>query len=610
MQSESTSVNRSLATYAFFAKRRPRSYLGKIMLVAFLGTHIPLLTLFFYAITITTLPAGTKNNILLVALGATLIGTGITLYMLRNLLAPITLTFMSLRSYLAEQSKPQLPTHFTDEAGLLMADTMYTIGKIDETIEHLKHYDSLTALPNRTLFHALLTQQLHSAAYEQRQVAVLLLDLDNFAALNNNLGQMNGDRLLRQVSQRLLTVVQEEHTVARFGGDEFAILCANYSSLQEIVTQLKRVLAVLDEPFLIEDAAYHLTATVGIATYPDNGFNAGMLLANADTALRIAKENQRNTLQFFSTAMNEQLQRRLELERDMRNALAAGEFVLHYQPQVDLLTGKIIGTEALLRWFHPEKGAIPPSEIIPIAEASGLILPLGRWVLYEACRQNRAWQQAGLPPIRMAVNLSAAQFQQSELVAMVADALATTGLDAHDLELEITESLLMTDVDYAINVLEQLCKLGISIALDDFGTGYSSLSYLKRFPLHYLKIDRSFINGVPEDENDAAIVRAIVALAQSLHLDVIAEGVETQAQAHYLPEIGCSTFQGYYFSRPVPAAEFSELLQHGGQPVEFTWQENHERGHRTLLYRQQNRQQNHQQHSPRTIVEQPLLPIR
>ncbi|MCB0182946.1 MAG: bifunctional diguanylate cyclase/phosphodiesterase, partial [Caldilineaceae bacterium] len=423
------------------------------------------------------------------------------------------------------------------------------------------------------------------AAHTHRQVAVVVLDLDNFAALNNNLGQVPGDRLLRQVAQRLMAVVQDDHPVARIGGDEFAILCADYHSLPEMVNRLQRILAVLKEPYHLDDTLYHLTASMGIAAFPDNGVTANELLANADIALRIAKENQRNAVQFFSTSMNEQLQRRLELERDMRSALDHGGFTLYYQPQVDLMTGQITGAEALLRWFHPAKGLIPPTEIIPIAEDSGLIEPLGRWVLYEACRQNKAWQRAGFSPIRMAVNLSAAQFQQADLIALVADALATSALPAHDLELEITESLLMTDVDHAINVLKQLCTLGTPIALDDFGTGYSSLSYLKRFPLHYLKIDRSFINGIPGDGNDAAIVAAIVALAQNLCLDVIAEGVETKQQASYLQEIGCATFQGYYFSRPIAAAEFSVLLQENNQTTVPGWHDNEERGHRTFLYR-------------------------
>ncbi|MCB0105899.1 MAG: EAL domain-containing protein, partial [Caldilineaceae bacterium] len=550
---------------------------------------------------------GTKSTILLVALVATLIGTGITLYTLHNLLAPITLTFMSLRHYLEGQVKPQLPTHFTDEAGILMADTMYAIGKIDETIEHLKYYDPLTALPNRTFFRIQLAEQLSHAAHTHRQVAVVVLDLDNFAALNNNLGQVPGDRLLRQVAQRLMAVVQDDHPVARIGGDEFAILCADYHSLPEMVNRLQRILAVLKEPYHLDDTLYHLTASMGIAAFPDNGVTANELLANADIALRIAKENQRNAVQFFSTSMNEQLQRRLELERDMRSALDHGGFTLYYQPQVDLMTGQITGAEALLRWFHPAKGLIPPTEIIPIAEDSGLIEPLGRWVLYEACRQNKAWQRAGFSPIRMAVNLSAAQFQQADLIALVADALATSALPAHDLELEITESLLMTDVDHAINVLKQLCTLGTPIALDDFGTGYSSLSYLKRFPLHYLKIDRSFINGIPGDGNDAAIVAAIVALAQNLCLDVIAEGVETKQQASYLQEIGCATFQGYYFSRPIAAAEFSVLLQENNQTTVPGWHDNEERGHRTFLYRQQHRQRTAAKHLPALRANEQVL---
>ncbi len=589
MQHNIPANERGLAIYSFFAKRQPRSYLGKIMVVAFLGTHTPLLTLFFYAIATTTLPYETKTRILIVALIATLIGTGVTLFTLHKLLAPITLTFLSLRRYLAEQIKPQLPTHFTDEAGILMADTMYAIGKLDETIETLTHYDALTALPNRTLFQAQLAQQLQQAAQHHSPVAVMMLDLDNFAALNNNLGQQQGDLLLRQAAQRLAATVQEGGGISRLEGDAFALLYANYSSLQEVITQANKVLAAVNKPFVLADREHFLTASIGIATDNTGEEEAAGLLTKADTALRVAKERSRNSIQFFATAMNEELQRRLDLERDMRSALETEGFSLYYQPQVDLSTGAITGAEALLRWFHPQKGLISPAEVIPIAEASGLILPLGAWVLQEACRQNVRWQRAGLPPIRVAVNLSAAQFQQADLIESVADVLASSHLAPDALELEITESLLMADVDRATTTLQQLCALGTPIALDDFGTGYSSLSYLKRFPLHYLKIDRSFVNGLPNDSNDAAIVRAIVALAQSLQLAVIAEGVETKEQANYLQQIGCSTFQGFYFSRAIAATEFATLLEQHEQQPRSRCAHNGESHHRTFLYQQQQR---------------------
>jgi len=565
MQPNPEQTQPKLAIYTFLAKGRPHSYLGKIMLVAFLGTHIPLLTLFGYAIIITDLSSSVKTQILLVALIATLIGTGITLYTLHKLLAPITLTFMSLRRYLTQQVKPQLPTHFTDEAGHLMADTMYTINKLDETIEQLQYYDPLTALPNRFLFQTQLAQQLHYAAQQQQEVAVMLLDLDNFATLNNLLGQTMGDFVLRQTAQRLSAAMPDGHLLARLGSDEFAILAPSFPSLQTLITEASRLLATFDQPFVVGEQAHHLTASIGIATCATGCDQANMLLTHADTALREAKEHSRSGVKFYSTTMNERLQRRLQLERDMRSALDTEGFTLYYQPQVDFATGEIIGAEALLRWFHPHLGPIAPTELIPIAEASGLILPLGEWVLREACRQNVAWHMAGFAPMRVAVNLSVAQFQQTDLIEMVAKVLAMTKLAPQFLELEITESLLMTDVVRATATLQAFCALGTPIALDDFGTGYSSLSYLKRFPLHYLKIDRSFVQGIPDDSNDAAIVRAVIALAQSLQLAVIAEGVETSQQATYLQHLGCSTFQGYYFSRPVPAIDFVGLLQKAAQ---------------------------------------------
>lgn len=585
MQPNAGQTQRKLAIYAFLAKGWPRSYLGKIMLVAFLGTHIPLLTLFGYAIMVTDLSPSLKTQILLVALVATLIGTGMTLYALHRLLAPITLTFMSLRRYLTQQVKPQLPTHFTDEAGTLMADTMYTINKLDETIDQLKYYDPLTALPNRFLFQTQLAQHLHYAAQQQSDVAVMLLDLDNFANLNNHLGQPLGDLLLRQTAQRLAAAVPDGHLLARLGGDEFAVLATGYPSLQTLITESSQLLAAFDQPFAVEGQEHHLTASIGIATCATGCDQAGTLLTNADTALRVAKERSRSGVQFYSATMNERLQRRLQLERDMRSALDAGGFTLYYQPQVDFASGEITGAEALLRWFHPQLGAIAPSELIPIAEASGLIVPLGEWVLREACCQNVAWHTAGFAPMRVAVNLSAAQFQQTDLIEMVAKVLTTTNLAPQRLELEITESLLMTDVVRATATLQAFCALGTPIALDDFGTGYSSLSYLKRFPLHYLKIDRSFVQGIPEDSNDAAIVRAIIALAQSLQLAVIAEGVETSQQANYLQELGCSTCQGYYFSRPLPTADFTGLLQKVEQGA-TTWRHHGESAARRFGHRQ------------------------
>jgi len=585
MQPKAGQTPPKLAIYGFLAKGWPHSYLGKIMLVAFLGTHIPLLTLFGYAIIVTDLAPGLKTQILLVALVATLIGTGMTLYALHHLLAPITLTFTSLRRYLTQQVRPQLPTHFTDEAGQLMADTMYTINKLDETIDQLKYYDPLTALPNRFLFQTQVTQHLHYAAQQQQDLAVMLLDLDNFATLNNHVGQALGDLVLRQTAQRLAAAMPDGHLLARLGGDEFAVLAPGFTSLQTLITESNQLLAIFNQPFVIGEQKHHLTASMGIATCATGCDQASTLLTHADTALREAKEHSRSGVKFYSSTMNERLQRRLQLERDMRSALDADGFTLYYQPQVDFASGEITGAEALLRWFHPQLGPISPVELIPIAESSGLIVPLGEWVLREACRQNVAWHTAGFAPMRVAVNLSAAQFQQPDLIELVAKVLATTSLAPQRLELEITESLLMTDVVRATATLQAFCALGTPIALDDFGTGYSSLSYLKRFPLHYLKIDRSFVQGIPEDSNDAAIVRAVIALAQSLQLAVIAEGVETSQQATYLQQLGCATFQGYYFSRPVPAVDFVGLLQKVEQG-DTTWRRPSESVGRNLGRRQ------------------------
>jgi diguanylate cyclase (GGDEF)-like protein len=552
--------NRGLGVYAFLARRNwPKSYLGKIMLVAFLGIHIPLLTLFFYDVSNSSLNFEVKLWTLLVALVATLGGMAITLFILNQLLKPITLTYRGLRQYLEKNTIPVLPTKFTDEAGILMADTMYTITRLDDLINQLKHNDPLTSLPNRTQFVTTVEQLLAAETQPAKAITLMIMDLDGFALINNSLGRQSGDLLLRQAAQRLQSAAQGANAVARTGSDEFAVVYTGLDSLEDVAARLQNILAAFTAPFVVEASDIYLSVCVGIATHTNEPAHANQLLENADVALRGAKAQGRNTYRFYSADMQAKARDWLELEQDLRGALERKEFELYYQPQVDVRNGKILGLEALLRWHHPTRGLIEPTRFIPIAEATGLIVPIGQWVLQQACNQNKAWQTAGLPKVRMAVNISAAQFNQPNLIDQVSEALRVSQLDPAYLELEITESLLMNEVQRASRVLQGLRNLGVTLALDDFGTGYSSLNYLKRFPIDVLKIDQSFVRGIPADSNDTAIVNSVIALAGGLGLQTLAEGVETQAQADYLNQAGCYNVQGFLFSRPVPAAKLEHL---------------------------------------------------
>jgi diguanylate cyclase (GGDEF)-like protein len=391
-------------------------------------------------------------------------------------------------------------------------------------------------------------------------LAVLFIDLDNFKHINDSLGHDSGDLLLTLAASRLSDSVNEGDTVTRQGGDEFVLILSEDGEVQ-VVTQ--KILEAMSEPFDINGHELRITCSIGIACYPKDGEDQQTLLKNADAAMYRAKELGRNNAQYYASGMNVKAMERLELENGLYHALARNEFLLHYQPQLDLRTGEIVGMEALVRWQHPERGLVSPAIFIPVAEDSGLIVSLGEWVLRTACTQNKAWQRAGLKPISVAVNLSALQFRQSDLVERVADILRETELDPTCLELELTESLVMQDVEKTIATLSRLKAMGIKLSIDDFGTGYSSLSYLKRFPIDTLKIDQSFVRDITTDPDDAAIAKSIISMAHDMQLRVIAEGVETEAQKSFLSLRRCDEIQGYLFSKPVPAVEFEKLLREG-----------------------------------------------
>jgi len=430
--------------------------------------------------------------------------------------------------------------------------------RVEEMIRHQASHDRLTGLPNRLLFDERLSLALAYAHQRGEMLAVMFLDLDRFKVINDTLGHATGDQLLQQVAHRIAECLKKSDTIARWGGDEFTLILPQVSSASDAINIATRVIKSLQAPFNCREQEFHMTTSIGIALAPYDGEDAETLLKNADTAMYRAKYQGKNNFQLYAADMNTQALEQLVLANDLYKALNRSEFLLHYQPQVDLKTGQVVGIEALIRWQHPERGMIPPNQFISLAEETGQIAAIGEWVLYTACAQNRAWQEAGYPPIRVAVNLSARQFQQQNLAQLINRVLTETGLEARYLEVEITESIAMQNIHVTIAVLDELRTMGVHISIDDFGTGYSSLATLKRFPLHTLKVDREFVKDLTTSNKDAALTQAIVTLAHGLDLDVIAEGVETAEQQEFLRSIGCDAMQGYLFSKPLPAAAAAE----------------------------------------------------
>ncbi len=455
-----------------------------------------------------------------------------------------------------------------DESGracLLSGTTLDITARIraESEIQQLINYDTLTGLPNRSLLHDRLHLAIAQAAREKHLLGVLILDLDRFKGINDALGHRAGDKLLKLVANRLGACVRETDTLARLGGDEFVAILVGVSNAEGITKVAKKILTIVSEPVYIEGHEIYSTCSIGIAVYPMDGEDSHTLLKHADLAMYQAKEQDRNNFQFFSRDMNIKVLERMMLENSMRKALEREEFFLVYQPQVDSRSGRITGMEALLRWQHPDLGLLSPDKFIYLAEENNFIIPLGEWVLRTACRQNKAWQNQGLPSVRIAVNLSAKQFGQYHLDQVIASTLLETGLEAEYLELEITESTIMKDAEQNTVILQKLKDMGVSLAIDDFGTGYSSLSYLKHFPISRLKIDRSFVRDITTNTDDAAIAEIIIDIARTLKLNVIAEGVETRAQMQFLSFNNCVEMQGYLFSRPVRADEFARQLKNG-----------------------------------------------
>jgi diguanylate cyclase (GGDEF)-like protein len=432
-------------------------------------------------------------------------------------------------------------------------------------LRHLATHDALTGLPNRVLLDDRLAQGIARAEREGHGLAVAVIDLDRFKLINDSFGHRTGDELLKEVALRLQGAVRGIDTIARLGGDEFVMILDQLAQRADAEAIADRAVVALREPVNVAGTDLHTSASIGFAVYPADGATIEALLAHADAAMYCAKQRGRNNVQYFEPGMNAATQEKMRLESELHDAIRLQQLELHYQPKVDTRSGRIHGAEALIRWRHPQRGLVPPADFIPLAEECGLIDSIGEWVVREACRQASAWQRAGLEPVRVAVNLSAFQFRQGGLLQVIQQSLLDHDLDPQLLEVEITESALMSDPEESVAILEHLSRMGVLVSVDDFGTGYSSMSYLRRFPIDKLKIDRSFINELGSRADDASIVKAIVSLAHSLKLKVVAEGVETPAQLELLRRLGCDQYQGYYYSPAVPPAEFAGLV--GGAPA-------------------------------------------
>jgi diguanylate cyclase len=444
---------------------------------------------------------------------------------------------------------------------LVVTDRTKGLEAANRQLRHLASHDALTALPNRLLLEDRVNQAIAQATRQGHEFALLVVDLDRFKLINDSLGHRAGDDLLREVAQRLKAVVRAVDTTARLGGDEFVILVDGPVTRDEAVDVGRRVIAAMVPAIRLLGIDVHISPSIGIAFYPADGASLDTLLTRSDAAMYSAKEHGRNNVQCYAAGMNTVTRERVKLESDLHEALRCGQFELQYQPKVDTASGRIISAEALIRWRHPRRGLLSPGEFISIAEESGLLDTIGEWVLFEACRQAKAWQGEGLRPMRVAVNLAPSQFRLTNLLDQIRQALEAAALDPQYLEVELTESAVMSDAESSIVILEAISRMGVLVSVDDFGTGYSSMSYLRRFPIDKLKIDRCFVEEMTRRPEDASIVRAIISLAHSLHLKVIAEGVETPEQLELLNHLGCDQYQGFYFSPPLAPALFANLVR-------------------------------------------------
>jgi diguanylate cyclase (GGDEF)-like protein len=485
---------------------------------------------------------------------------------------PIGNLAATMRAVSEEQDySRRVPMECSDELGILVDNFNNMLEQIEgrdlelrknqERLDFLAHHDTLTGLANRLLFDDRLTHALARAKRDGNSLALMFLDLDRFKNINDSLGHKTGDEVLQEMADRLAGAIRTSDTLARLGGDEFVVILEEIEGYQTVSTVAERILQVLMLPVRAAQQELFVSGSIGVSVYPEDGQSVESLMQCADVAMYQAKHLGRNNFQFFTPGMTERAQDELRLEGKLRKAIPNGELLLHYQPQIELRTGNILGMEALIRWQHPAMGLVPPDKFIPLAEETGLIIPIGNWVLETACRQAVQWQEEGFPPWQIAVNISPKQFWQADLPDFIAEVLANCGLDSRLLELEITESAIMLDVEKAIETMRRIRKMGISLAIDDFGTGYSSLSCLRRFPLSKLKIDRSFVRDILNGEDQGAIAEGIIGLARTLHLEVIAEGIEEYSQLEFLLKKGCLVGQGFYLGRPMPVENLAQYCR-------------------------------------------------
>ncbi|MEI7012676.1 putative bifunctional diguanylate cyclase/phosphodiesterase [Leptospira licerasiae] len=553
--------------YSFLSKIRIlKTYSSKIMLVAFLGTHVPLITLLLFFVISTVQDIQTALKILSVALVATLLGTAATLFALHKLLTPVVLTSKSLNRYLNEREIPNLPTIFQDEAGSLMADTVTTVRKLDELIHYMANYDGLSGLPNRDLFLERLGNSLHELSMREEILSfpVLSLEAAHLKQIRSNLGAHMGDLYLRSLVQKLETILGPETVLARTGDGEFSFFPLPSSS--QILETDSEIWAVkiqnsVSSPLTVADQLISSEIQIGISVFPYDGKSSDQLLWKSETALNQAKLSGTSKIQIYSSEWKERMKEKYLLEKDLRVAISKNQLFLQYQPRIEVQTGKKISAEALLRWKHPEYGVISPTIFIPIAEESGIIGEMGEWVLSKSMEDLGNWKKRGLPPMRISVNLSVKQLEDKNITKKVLNILEKNELNVEDLELEITESSLITNTQSALEILAELHSWGISLALDDFGTGYSSLSYLSKIPLKTLKVDQSFVRKILTDPNSLAISKTIVALGKSLGLRITAEGVETELQMRKIKDLGCDEAQGFFLSKPIHLEELERFVQ-------------------------------------------------
>lgn len=469
----------------------------------------------------------------------------------KNEISAISLKTHKLIEMLQE-SEDRLARRWQDNENRVAPFTEKELTISKDRLTHLAHYDSLTALPNRFFFNEMLNKTLHHSIRHEQILAILLIDLDHFKKINDALGYEKGNAILKQIAERLTSVIRSGDIIARLGGDEFIVLLNNLKHPKYASTIAEKLLQICAKPLKMENQEFAITASIGICTYPEDGVSLEDLQKNADIALHKAKHSGGGSYHYFTKKMTIEANKHIQMDNDLRRAISNNEFVLHYQPKLNLANGSITGVEALIRWVNPDVGIVNPSNFIPHAEEYGLILSIGEWILREACRANKSWLNQGLPPITVAVNLSPKQFKQHNIVRIIENILAETDLDPEYLEIEITEMTVMDDIKATANKLNEMKQLGVKICIDDFGTGYTSINYLKQFPIDVLKVDQNFIKGIPTDQNDLAITSAIIALGHNLGMQVVAEGVETVEQLNFLAEHNCDLVQGYYFSRPLP----------------------------------------------------------